>query len=143
MNVFNRTIMGSRHMFNLYVQPFKALLRLYRVFAENPESAGLGIWGPCFVVNVEKRVAQKLRRIILLHSRLVSFRSHFPKVRKVIIFMIFGPSGNVHDSQIQLCLTLETLNDDKVQETSLIMFENIICGNSQISGIKPFRKDAR
>ena len=38
-----------------------------------------GVWGVCgaiFIVNFEKRVGQKLRRIILLHFGLVAWRIH-------------------------------------------------------------------
>ena len=43
-------------------------------------------------VNLIKRFAQKLHRIILLYLKLVTFRIHFRKIRKSIIFMVFGPS---------------------------------------------------
>ena len=44
------------------------------------EKSGFGVWGvlgAMFVVNVKKRVARKLRRIILLHSEIVTCRIHF------------------------------------------------------------------
>ena len=41
-----------------------------------------GVWGVFFIVNCLKRVAQSLRRIILLHFGLVTFRIHFGKTRK-------------------------------------------------------------
>ena len=49
-----------------------------------------------FYPNLKKRVAQKLRRIILLHIGLVCVRLHFPKIINICMCMIFGPSGNVH-----------------------------------------------
>ena len=49
---------------------------------------------------------KKLRRIILLHIGVVTFRFHFPKIREVLIFMIFGPGGRVDESQQQLLLLL-------------------------------------
>ena len=57
-----------------------------------------------------KRIAQKLRIIILLHFGLVTFRFHFGETRKVIISMIFGTSGRDHGPQTQLFLTLVTPN---------------------------------
>ena len=63
-----------------------------------------------FIINFNKRGAQKLHRIILLHFGLVTFRFHLGTLRKVIIFMIFGPRGHVHDSQNQLFLTLVPAN---------------------------------
>ena len=44
----------------------------------------------CSTFGFKNRVAQKLCRIILLNF-------HFPKNRKILSFMLFGPSGNVHD----------------------------------------------
>ena len=41
------------------------------------------------IVNFQKRGAQELRRIILLHLGLVAIRFHLRKTRKSIIFMIF------------------------------------------------------
>ena len=56
-----------------------------------------GIWGAIFNVNFDKRVAQKLRRIIMLHFGLVTFRLHFGKTWKVFFFMI--AVERVHVSQ--------------------------------------------
>ena len=47
-----------------------------------------------FTAHVEKRVAPKLLIIILVQLGLVAFDFHFPKIRKVIIFIIVGPSGH-------------------------------------------------
>ena len=50
-----------------------------------------GVWGAISIVNIIARIAQKLRRIILLHfGQVVTFRIHFRKKRKVLIFMFFG-----------------------------------------------------
>ena len=43
--------------------------------------------------------ARNLRRIILLHFGLVTFRFDFPKLEKVVVFMFFGPSGHDHEPQ--------------------------------------------
>ena len=62
----------------------------------NPYDLGqVGIWdlgggGSTFIVNCNKRVAQKLCRIVLLHFGLVTIRFHCRKLGKVFIFMIFG-----------------------------------------------------
>ena len=40
---------------------------------------------------------QKLRSNIKIHKELVSFDFHFPKIYNVLVFMIVGTSGNVHD----------------------------------------------
>ena len=75
------------------------------------EKSGFEVWGcpgsHCYCKS-KKRVARKLRRIILLHFGLVTFRFHFGKTRKVSMFMIFGSNGHVHDSQNQLFLIWET-----------------------------------
>ena len=81
------------------------------------------IWGP-------KRLAQKLRRIILLLFGLVTFRFHFGKTRKLMIFMVFGfwdvtmtPKTNI------ICLRRHQdtpINSIKILE---IFFKKIIYGN--------------
>ena len=64
---------------------------------------GLGrVGGFIFIVNFKKRVAEKLRRIILLHLGLITCRFHFGKNRTPLIFMVLEPSGCVHDLQNQL-----------------------------------------
>ena len=69
------------------------------------------VWGgsgAIFIVNLKVWIAQKLRRIILLHFGLVAFRFHIPRNRQVVMLLIFGPSGCAHDSQKQLFLILDT-----------------------------------
>ena len=78
--------------------------------------------GVIFIVKFIKRLAQKLRRFILLHFGVVTCRCHFEKTQKVIIFMFFGLGGRVHDSQNQYHLSLETLGYSKIQEQSRIIF---------------------
>ena len=51
--------------------------------------SGGGVWGTIFIINCSKRIAQKLRRIILLHFGLFIFRFHLGEARKPFIFMIF------------------------------------------------------
>ena len=72
-----------------------------------------GVRGSTFNVNSNKMVAPKLRRIILLLFGLITFKFHFGKIQKVIIFMTFGPSGHDHDLQSQLFLTLDPPNQSK------------------------------
>ena len=48
-----------------------------------PDLGSEGVWAAIFIVNVKKRVAQKLRRILLLHFGNGS-------TRKPIFVMIFG-----------------------------------------------------
>ena len=55
-----------------------------------------------------ERLAQKLRRIILLQFGLVTFRMNFGKTQKDLMFMVSGLAGRVHDSQNQYYLSLET-----------------------------------
>ena len=65
----------------------------------NRNNVSLG--GRCFIVNIIQRIARKLRRIIMLHSGLRTFKIHVGKTSKVNIFMVVGPGGRVHDSQNQ------------------------------------------
>ena len=57
--------------------------------------------GPFCIVNFKKRLARKLRIIILLQFVLVFVRIHFSKTRKLSLLMIFAPSGRDHNSQNQ------------------------------------------
>ena len=54
---------------------------------------GVGGLGGIQIVNIMKRIAGKLRKIILLHFGLVTFRIHSWKTRKPTIFMVLGPGG--------------------------------------------------
>ena len=49
-----------------------------------------GVWGAIFTVNIKKRVAQKLRRIIVLRFGLVPFRIHFRKARQLSFSLFSG-----------------------------------------------------
>ena len=85
----------------------RALQGLDRGSGEEFQICGLGgVWGVILILNFNKRVAQKLRRIILLHLGLVTSRFHSGKTRTVIIFMIFGASEHVHVFQNQSISTL-------------------------------------
>ena len=66
------------------------------------------VWGVILIVNCIKRLAEKLRRIILVHFGLITFGINFRKTRKLIIVMVFGPGGRDHDFQNQLYLILGT-----------------------------------
>ena len=76
----------------------------YKKLWKNCEKSGFGVsgvWGAIFIVILWKRAAQKLRRIILLHLGLVTFRFHYgrPLTPYMHDFQIFG---RVHDSPNQL-----------------------------------------
>ena len=86
-------------------------------------------------------MAQKLRRIILLHLQLPTFRFHFPKIQKIIMFM-FWPSECDHDSQPQLYLIFwDTAILQSIHENSPIIFENN--WKSQNLGTPTFKKKKR
>ena len=68
---------------------------------KNPD-LGSGGSGAIVIGSFIKRLAQKLRRIILLHFGLVTFRTHLKRTRKTYIFMILGLSGRDHDVPNQL-----------------------------------------
>ena len=70
--------------------------------------------------------------MILLHFGVVTFGFHFGKIRTVIIFMIFGPRGNVHDPQNQLFLALDTLNYYNKRKELPRDLKYSICGNRRI-----------
>ena len=62
-------------------------------------NVGFGVWGvwvAIFIVNIIERLAQKLRRTIMLRFGLVTFGIHFGKGRKLVIFMLFRILGRVH-----------------------------------------------
>ena len=99
-----------------------------------------GGWGAIFTLNFNTRVAQKLCRIIQLRFGLIAFRSHFPRIRKVFIFMISRPSGCVHDPQNQLSSTLETPNYLKQYKAIPIPFRRIWFGKFSCLGNRTFWK---
>ena len=104
------------------------------------------VWGEgMFTINFKKRGARTLRKIILLHFGLVTFLFHCGKTGKVI-FHYFRIVGRVHDSQNQLCSTLETSNDSKqFKNNTQRKFKNIISWNlkiSQIGNLEHSRTDA-
>ena len=87
-----------------------------------------GSWesGIHFIVNVKTRMAQKLRRIILLHLGLLTFRSHFPRIHKIIIFVIFGLGRCVHGIHNQSFLTLEKPRWSNKYRDTVISFQKIV-----------------
>ena len=91
---------------------------------------GLGvIFRGIFIVNI-KRIAGKLRTIILLHLGLVTLRFHYWKTLKTLICMISGFSDVSMTPQTNI-LSLETtgyFNNSKKNPNSLlkyILFLNI------------------
>ena len=77
-----------------------------------------------------KSIAGKLRRNILLHFGLVTFRFHYGRDRKPVIFMISGFSGvslTPQTNTIYLWRHQDTSNNPKKPESFLthIMLENI------------------
>ena len=50
-----------------------------KIWDENPDLGSRGSEGAISTVNLNKRLAQKLRRTILLHFGLIIFKSHFGK----------------------------------------------------------------
>ena len=61
------------------------------------KNIGFGVLGAIFIGTLKLGIAKKHRRIILLHIALVTFRFYFGKTGKVIMLMIFGLGGRVHD----------------------------------------------
>ena len=99
---------------------------------------GQRVWGGVFSCNYYKRLAQELRRIILLHFGLVSFRIHSGKTLKPFIFMILGPRGLDHDPQNQVFLILETPRYGNESQENPKSFKNMFFWKSQQSGNRPF-----
>ena len=79
---------------------------------DNPDLGSGGGLGAPFLLEILRNeyVTRNLCRSTLLHLGVVAFRIHFGKIRKPIIFMIFGPGGCDHDCENQLYSTLETPN---------------------------------
>ena len=77
----------------------------------------IGIWGlgglGVIFTNIIGRIARELRRIILFHLGLVTFRFHHWKTPKPLIFMVLGTGGGDHDSRNQYVLSLETPGHSK------------------------------
>ena len=87
-------------------------------------SRGLGV---AFTVNIIKRIAGKLRRIILLHFGLVTCRFHYGRSRKLLIFMILGFSDVSMTPQNQYYLSLKAPTISKqIQEQYEVNSKNTI-----------------
>ena len=72
-----------------------------------------GVRLPIFAVIFKGRVAQKLSGNSKIHGQFVILYFHFPQIQKLLIFMIFGPSGNAHGPQHQLFSTVDLRHDLK------------------------------
>ena len=70
------------------------LKKLHKI-RENIRFWGLGCLGGHFYC---KQITRKLLRIILLHFGLVTFRIHYWKTPRPLIFMVLWPGGRDHDS---------------------------------------------
>ena len=102
---------------------------------ENGDLRSVGICGAVFTLNFKKRIARKLRRIILLDLGLELFDFDFGKPRKPFMFMVFI-FGRDHVSQNQLSLTLGPSNYSKQsKKRPRNIFENAILGNLKILDI--------
>ena len=102
--------------------PIRALQGLDGGSGKNPDLGSGGSWEPFFNINSNKRIAQKLRRIILLHFGLMTFHFHFPKNQKVLKFMIFGPSDpKTNYLWLWLC-RITSNNEERTQIICSIVF---------------------
>ena len=109
--------------------------RKSRFHIENPgnpgQNADLGSGGSGghFYCNFIKRLAQKLRRIILLQFGPGNCLDSLLETRKPFMFMVFGPCGRDHHSKNQICLVWDAQNDAKQckkRPRNLLIFENKI-----------------
>ena len=99
----------------------------------------LGVWRAIFL-NLKKRWAQKLCRIILLHFGLVTFRIHFKTTRRLRIFMFSDLVGLTMTPQTnyiwfwghQLCQKVQAIPNH---------FWKISCWKSQHAWFLNFGKD--
>ena len=83
----------------------------YRKCRKSERNCGFvvkGVWGAIYTVNIIKRIARKLRRIILLHFGQVTFRFDYWKTLKPLMFMIWGFSDVPMTPKNQVFLFLET-----------------------------------
>ena len=113
----------------------------------NPDlGSGETLWGAILNLNINKSMAQKLRRNILLHFGVLAFKINFGTDRQSIIFIVSEFGGRVHDSQNQCLLSLDTPNYSKIQEHPESFLKNIIWGNLdilKIGNLLFFGNDAR
>ena len=73
---------------------------------------GLGGLAAIYIVHIIEIVARKLRRIILFHSGLVTFRFLHWNLHP-LIFKVLGPGGRDHDCQHQYYLSSHTPGHSK------------------------------
>ena len=67
-----------------------------------------GVWRIIFIADSIKRITQKLRRIILLHLGLITFRIHFRKTRKPRMCMFFSLADVTMTPKTKICVILDT-----------------------------------
>ena len=83
-----------------------------------------------FRVHLENGEGKKLPRNIKIYGGLVVFNFPFPKIPNVFMFVIFGPSGHVHDLQKPLFLNLVPPNYSKQFKKNPTLFsKQIVFGN--------------
>ena len=66
------------------------IICLWSLLGHRNYKAFVGHFWAIFMVSLIERIAQRLRRIILLHFGLVIFRFHYWKNPKPLIFMVLG-----------------------------------------------------
>ena len=92
-------------------------IRIARII-ENPRKHIKGIlyyvW-VIFIVNIMKRIGQKLRIIILLHFGLITFRFHYRRSRTTLIFMILKFSDASMTPQTSYFIFAETMTRQIIQ----------------------------
>ena len=111
-----------------------------KLYRRTPDLGSGGVREVIFAVNYfkEQNVAQKLRRIILLHFELVTFDFHFPKTQEVFIFMVYGPSGSMAPKTKYVRLWTQTVS----KQTSIPKhFENILFLKYQNPAKRNVRED--
>ena len=91
-----------------------------------------------FMVNIWKRHGQKLRRIVLLHFGLVTFRFHYGRDWKPLVFMISGSRTCPWLPNPIWFIFGDTRIPQSIQGNSIIIFENIMFGNLTVLKIPKF-----
>ena len=95
--------------------------------------SGFGVWGAILIENIVKQLAQKLRRIILLHFGLVTFWFHLGKTRQVILLGFSDLADVTMAPKTNMIKILKI-----IQEEIRIILKHIIWENLNILEIGKF-----
>ena len=138
--LFYAVLLETTNPFKICFQATISQLGSIGALGSKWDTGKIPVWGPgglgaFFTVNWKLSIAQKLRRIILLHLGLVTSRFHYWKTLNPLIFMIWGFSDVSMSSKTNYFYLWRHQDTFKNPRTSEFVYENIIYISISISEI--------